>query len=110
MSRFTHTQFERFTAMLTTLKGVGIEPQIRHCCNSAATAIYPEMHLDAVRPGIILYGLLPSPALKGRINLLPAMKMKTVVSMVKTIEKDETVSYGRTYSAPSQRRIATATC
>lgn len=104
---FTRIQYDLFMTLIGCLEFEGIIFPIRHCCNSAATAMYPEMHLDAVRPGIILYGLLPSPALKGRINLLPAMKMKTVVSMVKTIPAGTPVSYGRTFTSDKDIKIAT---
>ncbi|MPN14642.1 Alanine racemase 2 [bioreactor metagenome] len=93
--------------MIDILKQNNIHFDIRHCCNSAATVLYPEMHMDMVRPGIILYGLLPSEFLKDKIKLCPVMEMKTVVSMVKEITKDTPVSYGRTYTADSNRRIAT---
>ncbi len=104
---FTRIQYDLFMTLIGCLEFEGITFPLRHCCNSAATAIYPEMHLDAVRPGIILYGLLPSPMLKGRINLLPAMKMKTVVSMVKTIPAGTPVSYGRTFTSDKDIKIAT---
>lgn len=104
---FTRIQYDLFMTLIGCLEFEGITFPLRHCCNSAATAIYPEMHLDAVRPGIILYGLLPSPALKGRINLIPAMKMKTVVSMVKTIPAGTPVSYGRTFTSDKDIKIAT---
>jgi alanine racemase len=67
------------------------------------------MHLDAVRPGIILYGLAPS----GEINLdnkfIPVMTFKAAVSMVKTVDTNQTVSYGRTYAAKKPTKIATVT-
>ena len=45
-ANFTHTQFERFTQMLSALKGVGIEPEIRHCCNSVCARYGPPRHRD----------------------------------------------------------------
>ena len=85
----------------------GITFPFRHCCNSAATILYPEMHLDLVRPGIILYGLMPSEFLNGKISLIPAMKMKTVVSMTKTIPDGTPVSYGRIYTGEGDTAVAT---
>lgn len=104
---FTRIQYDLFMTLIGCLEFEGITFEIRHCCNSAATVIYPEMHLDAVRPGVILYGLQPSGLLKGRINLMPAMKMKTVVSMVKTVSAGTPVSYGRTFTADRDIKIAT---
>ncbi len=104
---FTTLQYTLFTNLIKDLEFEGISFPLRHCCNSAATVLYPEMHLNLVRPGIILYGLMPSSFLNGEINLQPALKMKTVVSMVKTIPAGTPVSYGRTYSAEKDIKIAT---
>lgn len=94
---FTRLQYDLFRTFIEQLEFEGITFSLRHCCNSAATVLYPEMHLDAVRPGVILYGLSPSPCIRGKIDLKPAMKMKSVVSMVKEISEDSPVSYGRRY-------------
>ncbi len=104
---FTRLQYDLFMTLIGCLEFEGINFSVRHCCNSAATVIYPEMHLDTVRPGIILYGLKPSAEINGRINLVPAMEMKTVVSMVKTVPAGTPVSYGRTFTAERDMKIAT---
>ncbi len=113
---FTEYQYNLFMTVIDRLASAGISFPLRHCCNSAATVLYPEMHLDLVRPGIILYGLMPSSFLRGatplsllqgKIALKPALKMKTVVSMVKTIPAGTPVSYGRTYQSEKDIKIAT---
>lgn len=104
---FTRLQYDLFLHLLGQLKGKGVEFAIRHCCNSAATLLYPEMHLDMVRPGIILYGLHPSSLTENTVSLTPALQMKTVVSMVKKVEDGTPVSYGRKFSCPGERVIAT---
>ena len=105
---FTRIQYDLFRTFVDALEFEGVKFEIRHCCNSAATILYPEMHLDAVRPGVILYGLMPSPYLRGKLGLKPAMEMKTVVSMVKEISEDSPVSYGRRYYTGDRNvRIAT---
>ena len=76
-------QFEMFMRAIQLLKHKGITFEIRHCCNSAGIMRYPDMHLDMVRPGIILYGLAPSDELNGYWNLKPVMSLRSVVSMVK---------------------------
>ena len=63
---FTKLQYKRFMDMLSAMAGVGIRPEIRHCCNSGATILYPEFALDMVRPGIITYGNAPSDELEAR--------------------------------------------
>ena len=57
---FTRTQFDRFNDFLTAMEGVGIRPEIRHCCNSGASIRYPEYAMDMIRPGIATYGVFPS--------------------------------------------------
>ena len=105
-ANFTHTQFERFTQMLSALKGVGIEPEIRHCCNSGATILYPEYALDMVRPGIATYGVLPSEDLRGMIDLRPVMSLRSTIFQIRDFEPNITISYGRTYTTEDPARIA----
>lgn len=95
-SDFTQLQFNSFSALLNELSARGIDVGIRHCCNSAAILNYPEMQLDMVRAGIILYGLSPSDSTADS-NLMPAMKLVSRVSSVSEIFKDDSVSYGRNY-------------
>lgn len=104
---YTKWQFDNFQKTIHILEERGIHFSLKHCCNSAATMLHPEMHLDMVRPGIILYGLLPAPWMKGLMPLVPAMELKTVVSMVKTVPKETKVSYGRTFTAPKTTKLAT---
>ena len=103
---FTRTQFERFTSMLTTLQGVGIKPEIRHCCNSGASILYPEYAMDMIRPGIATYGVLPSGDLRGRIELKPVMSLRSTIFQIRDFEPNITVSYGRTYTTRDPERIA----
>lgn len=106
---FTDSQYSRFLKALEGFAASGLRPRVRHCCNSAAFCSDREKHLDMCRPGIILYGLTPSSGLKLKENFLPVMTVKSVVSMVKTIKKGTTVSYGRTFTSPRDMRIATVT-
>lgn len=102
---FVRTQFATFNAHIAAAKAADVEFSLHHCCNSAATLRYPEMHMDMVRPGIILYGCMPDGS--ANPNLRPALSLKTVVSQVKTVEAGETVSYGRTFTATEPMRLAT---
>ena len=104
---FTRLQYDLFIGLVHEVEQLGVKFEIRHCCNSAATVIYPEMQLDMVRPGIILYGLAPSDFIGKSIKLRPVMKMKTVVSMVKEIPEGTPVSYGRTFTSERTMKIAT---
>ena len=105
---FTRAQFARFMQTVTDAEDAGVRFAVRHCCNSAATERFPEMQLDMVRPGIILYGLAPDDSwMHDLLPLQPVMQLKTAVSMVKTLAAGETVSYGRTYTADHPITIAT---
>jgi alanine racemase len=88
------------------LKGVGIEPQIRHCCNSGATILYPEYALDMVRPGIATYGVLPDGDLRGKIDLKPVVQLRSTIFQIRDFDPLITVSYGRTFTTEDPTRIA----
>lgn len=105
---FTRSQYNSFVRLIDKLALRSITFRWRHCCNSAGTLEYSDMHLDMVRPGIILYGLAPSPLLRGKFDLKPVMHLRSVISMVKPLEAGATVSYGRTFTAPRDMVLATA--
>lgn len=105
---YTYGQYEKFMRMDAMLKERGLYIPVRHCANSAAIMELDDMMLDMVRPGIILYGAYPSTQVdKGKLSIKPVMSIKTHVSYVKEVEEGDSISYGRTYKAPSKRKIAT---
>ena len=104
---YTRAQYECFCKALSELEKRNIKFKIRHASNSAAILEYPDMHLDMVRAGIALYGLVPSFDIRRKADLRPAMTLKSVVSYVKTLHAGESVGYGRTYVAERDMRIAT---
>ena len=104
---FTNTQYKAFMHTVSSLENMGVSFDIKHCSNSGAIVDYPEFKLDMVRAGIILYGLAPSEKLSDRLALEPIMRLKTMVSYVKEIKKGTTVSYGRTFEAERDMKIAT---
>jgi alanine racemase len=105
--QFTYEQYNRFMEGLEYIKGQGIEIPIRHIANSAAVLELPQMHLDMIRPGIIMYGLWPSDEVERNIELRPAMKLKTKVGFLKDVPSNVSLSYGRTYFTSKSSRIAT---
>ncbi|MFU0832581.1 MAG: Alanine racemase [Oscillospiraceae bacterium] len=106
-SDYTRMQYRNFCDAIERLSQRGIKFRIRHCANSAAIFDYPEMQLDMVRAGVILYGLLPSGSLQNPATLIPAMQLKSVVALVKNIPAQTTVSYGRKFTAPKETTVAT---
>ncbi|MFP4036078.1 MAG: alanine racemase [Desulfobacteraceae bacterium] len=74
--------------------------------NSAGIVGFPEAHLGLVRPGILLYGGLPTPGLRVPFKLRPVMSLKARVLQVRGLPAGTPVSYGRTYYTEGGRRIA----
>ena len=103
---FTKLQYKRFMDMLSAMAGVGIRPEIRHCCNSGATILYPEFALDMVRPGIITYGNAPSDELEGALSLRPMMSLHSMIAQVRTVPAGTDISYGRLYRTKEETRVA----
>ncbi|WP_339226271.1 alanine racemase [Oceanobacillus sp. FSL K6-2867] len=104
---YTSVQYENFTTLLEFLKESEIEIPLKHCCNSAATIAYPEMHLDMVRVGISLYGLYPNEHMREKIRLKQVMSLKTKPAMIKEVESGHPISYGCTYTPDATSVIAT---
>ena len=103
---FTRTQYARFTVMLDALAAHGIRPELRHCASSGATILYPELALDMVRPGIATYGHAPSEDAEGILDLRPLMTVRTTVAQLREIPAGTSISYGRTYTAERDMRVA----
>ncbi len=104
---YTLSQFNKFMTAINYLGTKGVKFSIRHCANSAAIFDYPEMHLDMVRAGIVLYGLQPSDALPISGELKPVMTLNTIIDHIKTIHAGDCISYGREYKAGQDVRVAT---
>ena len=115
---YTLEQLSRFKEAVAAMRGAGIDPGIVHAANSGAVILHPDTWLDMVRPGIFLYGYktveenCAPPELKQKLSAFeplqaqPVMELKTVVSMIKKVKKGESVSYGRTWTAPQDTHIA----
>lgn len=105
--RFTNKQFDNLTYVVNKLKEDNITFDLIHCSNSGAIEDYPQTYSSMVRAGIILYGLSPSHEIINNLDLIPAMVMKTVVAHIKEVKAGSTVSYGRTFTAEKDMKIAT---
>jgi alanine racemase len=107
LSCYNDLQWRTFQELLDELETGGIRIPIRHISNSGAILNYPDCHLDMVRPGIISYGIYPSPATRGKAALNPVMSFKTRVVLVKEFPEGYGIGYGRTFITRRQTRIAT---
>lgn len=111
---FARLQLQRFGQILDALGLAGRPGFIRNVANSAATILWPEAHMEMVRPGIAVYGMWPSnetfvtAALtrRAQIELRPALTWKTMVVQVRDVPADEYVGYGRTFRATTPLRMA----
>ena len=90
-------------------KELSIEIPMKHCSNSAGIVEMPEAKMDAVRAGIILYGLWPSAVVKKdkKIALEPVLSLKSRIVYVKTVPKGQEISYGGTFTTIRDTRVAT---
>ena len=104
---FTRQQYKCFTSAIEKLESVGVRFRIRHCDNSAGLMDYPEFQLDMCRPGVILYGMMPSSKVQKQLDLQRVMRLKSVVSLIKVIPAGTPVSYGCTYRTERETRVAT---
>lgn len=101
-------QFKLFTDFTGRLEKGGIHFTYRHCANSAAVIDMPQVDLDMVRLGIAMYGMYPSDEVKKeKVELFPALDLKSHVTMVKEIPAGEKVSYGGTFTTTRTTKLAT---
>lgn len=100
-------KFQEFIARLEEEAGISIP--MKHCSNSAGIAEMPEANMDAVRAGIILYGLWPSDEVRAHetIALRPSLTLKSRVVYVKTVPAGREISYGGTFTTNRSTRVAT---
>lgn len=102
----TEAQLRCFTETVGIIEQKCKKTFLKHCANSAAVLQYQCTHFDMVRAGLALYGLEPAPGLaKGELR--PVMTMKAPITQVKTIPAGASVSYGMTFTARRETRVAT---
>lgn len=105
---YTYSQIQKYNWFYNSLKERGININLRHIANSAAIIDLPDIHYEAVRPGIILYGYYPSQAVsKDKIDLRPVMSLKTNIVHIKKMKPGECISYGRKFVCSEESMIAT---
>ena len=104
---FSEQQLRVFDQVIRKVQLAGIEIPIKHIANSAAILDLPQSYYDMVRPGIMLYGLYPSPEVSHSIELQPAMVFKTKVVAVKVVPQRTPISYNRTFITKKKTTVAT---
>lgn len=103
-----YQQLKRYQEFLDALQKEGISIPVKHCANSAAIIRMPDANFDAVRAGVIIYGMYPSDEVeKDRLSLRPAMELKSHIAYIKEVEAGVEISYGGTFTTQNTTRVAT---
>lgn len=103
-STVTDRQVDAFVQGIAALEAHGIVPDMRHLANSAAALTRPDTHFDMVRTGIAVYGLS---SVHGQdFGLIPALSLIAPVALTKWVAAGDGVSYGHSWTAPRDTRVA----
>jgi len=102
---FTRGQIAKFEAVADRVADLAL-PYV-HCLNSAGGLWQETKYHRIARLGIVMYGLKPDYANTLPEGIAPVLEWKSVISMVKTLRKGETVGYGRTFTAEREMQLAT---
>ena len=103
---YTRQQEERFVATVAAARHSGFSPRYLHIANSAAAVSRPLTSCNLIRPGITLYGALPSADFAGKLDLQPVMSLRSRVAMLKEVGAGTAISYARRYVAERPTLIA----
>lgn len=104
-NKFTQNQIYKFEFIANAIQDLKLKNV--HCLNSAGALWKKSKYNSLVRLGIILYGLKPDNENVLPEGIKPAMKWKSVVSMVKVVRKGECIGYGCSFTAKKDMRVAT---
>lgn len=105
-SEFTRTQIRRFKEAILKGRALGLKLPLNNLANSAGIMAYKDSHFNMVRPGIMLYGGLPSPDFPSKFRLEPVMKFNGSVLTVRSFPDNTPLSYSRIYRTKGRQRIA----
>ncbi len=103
---FTRQQAERFAWALAEIRKAGFKPRYVHIANSAAALLRDIPDCNLIRPGITMYGALPSADFQGKLDLKPVMRLKSRIAMLKWVDAGTTISYARRFTAGQRTLIA----
>ncbi len=106
-SSMTALQLERFLEACRHFERLDAPMPLRHLANSGGVLHFPQTWLDMVRPGIVLYGVLPDPASQPTIALRAALSLVSQVVYFKVVKAGRPVSYGATWASDADTRVVT---
>ncbi|MCR4590203.1 MAG: alanine racemase [Lachnospiraceae bacterium] len=108
VAKTTEQQIGRFRDFIFLCEDEGVYFSYKHCSNSAGMIMYPEANMDLARAGITMYGMWPSDDVPlRRSEIKSALELKSHIVYIKNVAPGSEVSYGGTYVAINERRIAT---
>lgn len=103
---FTETQVRNFKKAIDAGRRMGVDLSLNHLANSAGIMGHRNAYFEMVRPGVLLYGGLPSPEFVSPISLRSAMHFRGKVLQIRDLPDNTPVSYGRTYYTKGPSRVA----
>jgi alanine racemase len=106
-SPMTLQQLDRFLGACAHIERIGAPMPLRHLANSGGVLHFPETYLDMVRPGILLYGVLPDPSSQPTVDVKPALSLLSQVVYFKVVKASHPVSYGATWAPSHDTRVVT---
>lgn len=104
-SAFTAEELARFKKLVATCRAQCPGNYQAHALLSAGVLAFHEDAFDITRAGLMLYGISPLPEFQHLLS--PALTLKTRVALLRTVPAGATISYGRTFTAPREMRVAT---
>jgi alanine racemase len=103
---YSYLQLQKFNSLIKSLNKEQDKIPLIHIANSAAIIDLPETYLDLIRPGIMLYGLLPSNDLNKEADLEPVLAFKTKIIQIRELPANSFISYGSTYKTETKEKLA----
>lgn len=107
---FTIRQINLFNDAVFIVKKYFPNIKYIHCSASNGILNYDLGACNMVRPGLILYGYPASKSMISKINLEPVAKFKSKISFIKNIKAGDSISYGRSFVASGDMKVATVGC
>jgi alanine racemase len=104
---FSRRQIESFKTVIREIKAMGVRVPLVHANNSAALLLERSSIYNAVRPGLLVFGIIPPGQRAAECTVRPALSWKCRVTLVREVPKSTRLSYGGTFTAPKKMRIAT---
>ncbi len=105
-SRFSEEQTKRFEEAIFIGRSMGLDLPLNNMANSGGIMCHERTHFNMVRPGIMLYGGLPSPDFISPVPLTPVMHFRAQVLQIRDLPGKTPISYGRTYHTEGPCRAA----